>query len=710
MHLSKSVKREFTQFSCLMVLSLLSLLTACGGGGSGSGSGGVPASAQPQIVFELADPTPRAGDFFGQRVAILGNGNIVVTDPFDSSIAARNGAVHLYSSLTRTVIASIYGDAADDELGRGGITVLGNNNFVITSPEDDEAGIVDAGSVRLVDGNTGLQIGATLMGNTAGDKLGSSGITALGNGNFVITSPEDDDAGIVDAGSVRLVDGATGVPLGVALVGDVTDDLDGVDSSDIAVLDNGNFVVAFPSDDVGGVVDAGSVRLIDGATGVPIGVTVVGDIEGDQLGSGVTVLGNNKFVIASSSDTEDGVDRGGSVRLVDGVTGMQIGAPLKGDMPGDRLGGSIAVLPNNNYVITSTSDDEGGVINAGSVRLVDGVTGVQIGATLAGDVAGDRLGYARLRNIVALANNNFVVASQLDDEGGIINAGSVRLVSGVTGAQIGATYAGDAEDDQLGRFGVIALANSNFIVALVDDDVGGVVDAGSVRLVNGVTGAQMGITFAGDVEGDQLGSGGIIALTNNNFVIASGADDVGGIVDAGSVRLINGATGEQIGTTLAGDVENDRLGGVPLSGSIRALGNNNFVIASPEDDEGGVFNVGSVRLVNGATGVQIGAPLIGEDRVDQLGDGRTTALRSNNFVTVSRHDDEGGVVDAGSVRLVDGVTGAQIGPTLAGRVKDDVDYVGKVVESAAGDFFILVFNRVDHNGLVDSGLVRLVLQ
>ena len=171
------------------LICALMLLTGCGGGGGEGGSApGTttttttttgPTTTQG-TVFELRDPTPGAGDQFGQHVAVLSNGNIVVTDPNDASIVPSGGAVHLYRSSTRERIASIYGDVAFDQLGSGGITVLNNDNIVISSPLDDELGVVDAGSVRLMSGVSGTQVGNVLMGDSGSDSLSSGGVKALG--------------------------------------------------------------------------------------------------------------------------------------------------------------------------------------------------------------------------------------------------------------------------------------------------------------------------------------------------------------------------------------------------------------------------------------------------------------------------------------------------------------------------------------------------
>ncbi len=647
------IKNKFT----INLLPLLAALTLTGCGNDGDNSDGAetpPLPLSPINAIELLDPTPGAGDAFGQDVIILSNGNIVVTDPFDSSVAANNGAVHLYNSRTQTLISSIYGSTAGGLLGaNSSITALGNSNFVIASPNNDEGGIVDSGSVRLMDGETGEQIGVTLVGNVENDRFGAGGITVLGNNNFVIASP-------ISSG--------------------------------------------------GRIVDAGSVSLVNGVTGEQIGSTLKSDGEGDVFGSSsVTALGNSNFVIMLPSYNGN-ISNLGSVKLVNGVTGEQIGATLAGEGGADFAGSSyISAVGDNNFVIVLPSNREAGIFSAGSVRLVNGVTGEQIGVALAGDSINDQLGSG---GITVLENNNFVIVSPNDNESSIGGAGSVRLVNGETGVQI-SNLTGNSLNDRLGSRGIIALGNNNFVIVSSDDDEGGVVDAGSVKLVNGETGVQIGETFAGDIEDDQLGAGlgvvGVIALANNNFVIASPFDDEAGLADVGSVTLVNGTTGEQIGATLTGNSESDQLGlgfGIP---GVVALGNNNFVVASPFDSEGGIVGSGSVRLVNGVTGEQIGATLAGETELDLLGNSGITALKNNDFVIVSSRDDEGGIVDAGSVRLVNGATGVQIGVILAGSVTSDT-FRSKVIGSASGDFYILSLSEADNNGLIDSGSVRLIEQ
>jgi hypothetical protein len=275
--------------------------------------------------FELVDPTPGAGDIFGNDVVILANGNIVVTDPGDPSGALGAGAVHLYDPLTRTLVASIYGDSPEEFLGfrqsvlyPAPVAALPNGNFVVVSPFADVGGLEDAGWVKVFDGTTGEQIGVTVAGDDLFDETGLSGIEVLPNGNFVVASSRDTVNGRSLAGSVMLWDGATGEPIRNVLVGDQAGDQIGGRGS-VFGLSNSNFVVTASGDDVDGMEDAGSVSLFDGLTGVLIG-QLTGDAPRDRLGSGgfdsnvpgVVELAGGNFVVASPDDSEQGVIGAGS--------------------------------------------------------------------------------------------------------------------------------------------------------------------------------------------------------------------------------------------------------------------------------------------------------------------------------------------------------------------------------------------------------------
>ena len=107
-----------------------------------------------------------------------------------------------------------------------------------------------------------------------------------------------------------------------------------------------------------------------------------------------------------------------------------------------------------------------------------------------------------------------------------------------------------------------------------------------------------------------------------------------------------------------------------------------------------------------ASGVQLGASITGDVR-DDFGQARIIALSSGNYVIVATRDDVNGVIDAGSVILVNGTTGTPIGDPILGAVSGDMDNA-VVAESSTGAFFVLGLPSADNNGLINSGLVRLI--
>jgi len=606
--------KNITQLFGLILLAL-ALVTCSGGGGSKDDCRGSATNAGI-TTSELLDPMQCKNGNFGSSINVLPNGNVVVYDPGDSSIAFRNGAFHLFDPLTQVLIRSFFGNA-EFSFENSFVMSLPNSNFVIVSPDAREKGVIASGAVRLIDGQTGIQIGDVLVGDLVNDRLGSGGVTVLTKNNFVIASPSSSVNGLEDNGSVMLIDGATGMQIGSTIAGDNFSD--NLGNGGVVALTNGNFVVVSYSDFVAGITNAGSIKLFDGNTGVQIGNTIAGDNDDDRLGEpiffqaklvlSVKDLGNGNFVIASPNDTVAGINKAGSVMLVDGNTGLQIGSVFSGDDEEDQLGVlGATVLVNGNFVVASFQDDHNGIVDAGTVRLIDGITGTLIAGVISGGTGGDMLG-SHLP--LSLANGNFAVASPLYDDGANVNAGSVMLISGTTGLQIGSTVRGNHEEDQLG-INLEKLKNNNFVVvSRVDGNE--TTYSGSVRLVDGETGVQLGNTIIGEPN-DKLGNlrvgtfNGIASLPNGNFVVPSPrVDDF-----LGGVFLVDGLTGSQIGETIKGDIAFDQLG----SDGVFALSNNNYVIVSGDDNVGGKEEAGSIRLVSGVTGLQLGEPIVGKNQAD----------------------------------------------------------------------------------------------
>ena len=190
----------------------------------------------------------------------LTNGNYVVSSPnFDKPATAKidvgavtwgNGAGGTVGLVTTA--NSLVGGTTNDQVGSSGVTALTNGNYVVRSQlwDNPATAALDAGAVTWgngAGGTVGLVTSAnSLVGGTAGDNVGSGGATALTNGNYVVSSASWDNPAIADVGAVTWGNGAGGTVGTVAatnsLVGGTTND--NVGSSGVTALTNGNYVVS----------------------------------------------------------------------------------------------------------------------------------------------------------------------------------------------------------------------------------------------------------------------------------------------------------------------------------------------------------------------------------------------------------------------------------------------------------------------------------
>jgi hypothetical protein len=110
---------------------------------------------------------------------------------------------------------SLVGSTANDSLGQFGVTSLSNGNYVVASSSWDRGSVVDAGAVTWGNGSSGISgvvsSSNSLVGSTASDQVGNSGIMALSNGNYVVRSANWDNGSMVNAGAATWGDGNTGV-------------------------------------------------------------------------------------------------------------------------------------------------------------------------------------------------------------------------------------------------------------------------------------------------------------------------------------------------------------------------------------------------------------------------------------------------------------------------------------------------------------------
>jgi hypothetical protein len=620
---------------------------------------------------------PDSGEF-GRSVTTLPNGNIVITDPrFDAPGPVVDvGAVYLYRP-DGTLISTLRGGSAGDQVGSSGVTVLSNGNYVVISPLWDNGAAVDAGAVTFGSGTSGISgvvsSANSLVGSTVNDRVGVFGITALSNGNYVVRSPDWDNGAIANVGAATFGSGTNGINGVVSpansLVGSTGNDIVG---SSIIPLSGGNYVVRSQNWDNGAIANAGAVTFGSGTSGVSGMVSsvnsLIGSTANDFVGAAVAALSNGNYVVLSHLWTNGAATSAGAVTFGSGTTGISgVVSPansLVGSTANDQVGSSgVAALSNGNYVVQSPNWDNGAALEAGAVTFGSGISGisgvVSPANSLVGSTANDQVGAF---GMVALSNSNYVVISPNWDNGAIANVGAATFglgTSGISGIVSPAnSLVGSTTGDSIGT-NVTALSNGNYVVRSRFWDNGAIADAGAATFGSGTSGISGVVSSANSLVGstanDQIGSAGVTALSNGNYVVRSRFWDNGAIADAGAATFGSGTGGisgvVSSANSLVGSMANDQIG----SAGVTTLSNGNYVVRSQNWDNGATVDAGAVTFGSGASGILgVVSPansLVGSATGDQVGAFGVTALHNGNYVVRSPNWDNGAVVNAGAITL-----------------------------------------------------------
>jgi hypothetical protein len=648
----------------------------------------LPSLAQPSKI-DLDGPPGSVA--FGANVAVLPNGNLVVTDPRRPP----NGAAYLFSpdlDLISTVSNVAPGAGEGTPLDAVQIIVLTNGNYLLANKNWHNGTGFRLGMVAWASGDQGLSgaISAdnALVGSTNGDRVGVFDIKPLPNGNYVVATFSWSN-GLEPVGAVTWGSGTSGVS------GPITANNSIIGSPSLrvslgAVLSNGNFVVSSWGVATGRPSNSAAFRWVDGSVGgeglMTVENSLTGSSEGDFYAGQVFPLSNGSYVISVPYwDNGPLVDAGAAV-WADGTrpTVGQISAAnaLVGGRSGNFVGlNGVASLANGNYVVVSP-DWEGSVgINRGAVTWGSGSSGVtgEISAvnSLVGSADFDFVGGDPIYVVdgaAPLTNGHYVVSSPRwgAERGAVTWGDGTRGVVGEISPSN--SLVGSTPGDSVGRYfrsAVTALANGNYVVNTPawhrpsGERVGAVtwvsgygVHSGEISLDNSVIGA----------END--GPPHATPLANGNYVVSFTQWDRGSVLDVGAVVWGDGDTGTA-GTVseanaMVGARENDRIGSWPV-----ALSDGNYVLCSPNFSTAQTSNAGAATWLEGKrpTIGEVGPhnSLIGSSRDDQLCSGQADYIGLNlpdgRFLLSSPFFDDGAVPDAFAITYADGPLAGSINET-----------------------------------------------
>src|SRR6059058_4898486 len=163
-----------------------------------AGSAYVFDAATGALRHTLQAPHPREGDLFGSAVA-ASDSTIVVGAPFDDTVAANAGAVHLFDAATGALLHTLLNPASDVDSRFGSAVAIAGGAVLIGAPFDD-TGAADAGIAYLFDAASGAVL-ATFENPTPapGDQFGAS---LAADGNLVVVGSWLDDTAAPNAGAV----------------------------------------------------------------------------------------------------------------------------------------------------------------------------------------------------------------------------------------------------------------------------------------------------------------------------------------------------------------------------------------------------------------------------------------------------------------------------------------------------------------------------
>jgi hypothetical protein len=569
----------------------------------GNGSTGVSGtiSSTNSLIGSTANLFGLGGDnVSGNGIIALTNGNYVVASSGwannSSTSSSPLGAATWGNGLTGisgTVSAanSLIGSNPNDRVSSNGITALTNGNYVVASPNwTDNACGTNVGAATWGNGTTGVSgtVSSTnsLIGSTAGDNVSGNGITALTNGNYVVGSANWDrfiltptPLFITNAGAATWGNGSAGtagiVSDANSLVGSTAGDF--VSNRGITALTNGNYVVASANWNNGGTAaSAGAATWGNGTGGTNGAVTstnsLVGSTANDFVsGNGITTLTNGNYVVASANWNNSSTAPFAGAATWGNGTGGTNGAvtstnSLVGSSANDFVSNSgITALTNGNYVVRSSSWNNGSLTGAGAATWGNGLTGISgtvsgtnslIGSSANDNVSGN--------GIAALSNGNYVVSSPIWDNGTVVDAGAATWGNGTTGISgtinsinsLVGTTAGDlVSGGSQGAFaaapaftsidGITALPNGNYVVNSIFWNNGTIASAGASTWGNGFTGINGIVSTINSLTGSatfdfriDFGQNLVTGLSNGNYVLAGSYWDNAGLVDAGQVRIV----------------------------------------------------------------------------------------------------------------------------------------------------------------------------
>jgi uncharacterized repeat protein (TIGR01451 family) len=613
-----------------------------------------------QQRIEASDPA--ASDDFGYSVSLSGE-TAAVGSPFDNTPGFETGSAYVFVRSGTTWSEQeklVPPDGLDADQFGAALSVSGDTVAIGALGDDDPGAGPAAGStyVFVRSGMTWSQQQKLLADDAdANDLFGYS--VSLSGDTVAIGASGDDTAAGVDSGSayVFVRSGTTWSQQQQLLASDgAANDALGYS----AAVDGDTVVVGAISDDISGVLNAGSAYAFVRSGGTWTEQQRLGAMDsaaGDEFGFSVSVSGDTAVVGAYRDDAIFGPSVGAAYVFVrSGTTWTQQQKLRASDAaPGDRFGESVS-LSGDTIVAGATG---AAPVGSAYVFVRSGTTWTEQQKLLASDGApGDNYGFSVSVSGETAVVGAFGANTQLGADAGAAYV-FVRSGGAWTQQQKLLLIAGAAFD----RFGfAVALEGDTVIIGATGSEAGGgsINDAGAavVFVRSGTTWSEQQKITASDAATDD-NFGYAVTLSGETAVVGVPFDDTSGI-DEGSayVFLRSGTTWSEQQKLLASDgADNDRLGT-----SLSVFGDT-VAIGAPDYTGGGVTGSAYIFVRTGTSWSEQ-QKLVAPTGAAMDLFGTSVSLSGDTVVIGAPLDDAAGGADAGSAHVFRGLPEADLGANI----------------------------------------------
>jgi len=369
---------------------------------------GLPVTAlavSSRLLVGITNPTPAAFDYFGNSVAAVGGGKMVIGSPSDDVGSFVNaGNAYIYGTNGVLLVTITNPAPSYNAWFANSVAAIGSNRVIVGAHRND-SGATDAGAAYIYSDSGVLWTSMTNPAPEANDYFGYS-VAGVGTNKLVVGVPFD-DAGVPDVGGAYCFD-VNGV-----LLATITNPAPAANDY------FGNCVAGVGKDEIAvgaygadwGASNAGVVYVFNTSGALLATITNPAPAIDDSFGYSVAGVGTNLIAVGAFQDDASAVNAG--IAYIFDLSG-NLKATLANPDPGvgDWFGFSVAAVGSNRVIVGAPLDDTDAA-DAGSAYVFD-----TDGALLATNrnptpSIGDAFGYS----VAGSSSNRVIVGSSFADSG-----------------------------------------------------------------------------------------------------------------------------------------------------------------------------------------------------------------------------------------------------------------------------------------------------